>query len=176
MPRSSAQDSRITSGPNKGDVELVKKRLLQAGYNLSQAVFRPGLFENTFQDELPSRISVLHADGDYYESTLLTLQALYDRVSDGGLIILDDFGSFDGARKAFYTFVQSKGLMPLVHKYDAERLYWIKGEEQIAAGAPYGGICYNPHPSQLPTVWERVTQGLDIAETEIQVRSKHKVS
>ena len=37
------------------------------------------------------------------------------------MIIIDDFGSFDGARKAFYKFVSSRSLAPLVHKYDPER-------------------------------------------------------
>ena len=52
------------------------------------------------------------------DGLLTVIVSLTDWSVDGGVILIDDFGSFEGARKAFYTFIIQRGLMPLVHKYD----------------------------------------------------------
>ena len=169
MPRSTAEDTKITAGPNVGDLAVVKAKMRQAGLSIERVRLKVGYFEDTFKTDAPGPIAVLHVDGDYYSSVLLTLRTFYDRVAEGGMILIDDFGSFDGARKAFYVFIRERDLMPLVHKYDPERLYWVKGEEHTAGIDGYDGLCYNPTFSINPTGWERATQPL--AEPVITLRS-----
>jgi O-methyltransferase len=49
---------------------------------------------------LPSRISVLRLDTDWYESTKAELEVLFPRLINGGILIIDDYGHWGGARKA----------------------------------------------------------------------------
>lgn len=74
------------------------------------------LVEGWFQDTLPvyrdriGSIAVLRLDGDWYESTLCCLHNLYDHVSPGGYIIIDDYGSCFGCKRAVHEFLDSKGM------------------------------------------------------------------
>ncbi len=58
--------------------------------------------------QLPERISVLRLDTDWYESTRAELEVLYPRLSPGGVLILDDYGHWGGARKAVDEYFASK--------------------------------------------------------------------
>lgn len=49
---------------------------------------------------LPDRIGILRLDTDWYESTKLELEVLYPRLQVGGVLIIDDYGHWGGARKA----------------------------------------------------------------------------
>lgn len=57
-------------------------------------------------------IAVLRLDGDWYQSTMDTLTNLYDQVSVGGYIIIDDYGAWPGCRKATNEFLMSRGWLP----------------------------------------------------------------
>jgi O-methyltransferase len=50
--------------------------------------------------ELPTSIAVLRLDTDWYESTRMELETLYPRLAAGGILIIDDYGHWGGARKA----------------------------------------------------------------------------
>jgi O-methyltransferase len=62
------------------------------------------LVKGWFQDTLPklsvSRIALLHIDADWYDSVRVVLEHLYDRVSPGGYVVFDDYGYWEGCRKA----------------------------------------------------------------------------
>jgi len=51
-------------------------------------------------ENLPERIAILRLDTDFYESTKAELNILYPRLSSGGVMIIDDYGEWAGARKA----------------------------------------------------------------------------
>jgi O-methyltransferase len=74
------------------------------------------LVEGWFQDTLPlyrdriGQIALLRIDGDWYESTLCCLHNYYDRVSPGGYIIIDDYGSCFGCKKAVHEFLDNQGI------------------------------------------------------------------
>lgn len=50
--------------------------------------------------DLPDRIVVLRLDTDFYDSTRAELEVLWPRVVPGGILIVDDYGSWDGCRRA----------------------------------------------------------------------------
>lgn len=50
--------------------------------------------------DLPDKISVLRLDTDFYDSTLVELEVLWPRLVPGGVLIVDDYGSWDGCRRA----------------------------------------------------------------------------
>ena len=56
--------------------------------------------EETIPATLPEKIAILRLDTDWYESTRHELEHLYPRLVDGGVLIIDDYGYWDGARKA----------------------------------------------------------------------------
>jgi len=68
------------------------------------------------QSNLPSRISILRLDTDWYESTKIELEILYPLLAPGGVLIIDDYGHYAGARKAVDEYFGSK--MPWLHYVD----------------------------------------------------------
>lgn len=85
-----------------------------------------------FQDTLPltkariGKISILRLDGDWYESTKCCLANLYDNVIIGGYIILDDWGHWEGARRAIDEFFALKKISPDLIKIDDTGIYFKK--------------------------------------------------
>jgi O-methyltransferase len=81
-----------------------------------------------FKDTLPGpveHLAMLRLDGDMYESTLQTLEALYDKVSPGGFVLVDDY-ALHGARAATDDFRTKMGIhAPLVH-VDWTGVWWRK--------------------------------------------------
>ena len=75
---------------------------------LDRARFVKGLFAETVPRADVRAIAVLHLDGDWYESVKVCLQHLYDRVSRGGIIQIDDYGHWEGARKAVDEFMANR--------------------------------------------------------------------
>ena len=61
-----------------------------------------GKVENTLtkNENLPKKISILRLDTDWYESTKFGLEVLYPKLSNGGILIIDDYGFWRGAQKA----------------------------------------------------------------------------
>ena len=88
----------------------VKSNLLKNVSNIENIKFIKGKVEETLKIEknLPSKISILRLDTDWYESTKIELETLYNRVSPGGIIIIDDYGHWNGARKAVDEYFKGK--------------------------------------------------------------------
>ncbi|HEY0785714.1 MAG TPA: TylF/MycF family methyltransferase [Acidobacteriaceae bacterium] len=88
------------------------------------------LLEGWFSDTLPAapirQLALLRLDGDMYESTLDALGALYDKVSPGGFIIVDDFGAVAGCQKAILEFRQQRGIEEPLHDIDGYGAFWRK--------------------------------------------------
>jgi len=85
-----------------------------------------------FQDTLPKdahdigNIAILRLDGDWYASTKICLEYLYDKVVSGGFVIIDDYGAYDGCKKATDEFMQSQNIKSYLSHIDMECRYWIK--------------------------------------------------
>lgn len=52
------------------------------------------------EENIPDKISILRLDTDWYESTKIELERLYPKLSTGGVLIIDDYGHYKGAKKA----------------------------------------------------------------------------
>ena len=85
-----------------------------------------------FQDTLPKdsddidAIAILRLDGDWYASTKICLEYLYDKVVPGGFIIIDDYGCYEGCKKAVDSFIEERGLAIFLNYSDPSCRYWIK--------------------------------------------------
>jgi hypothetical protein len=71
-----------------------------SGYPADQFVFVEGMVEETLPATRPEVISLLRLDTDLYRSTYLELVHLYPLISAGGLLLLDDYGGYQGVRVA----------------------------------------------------------------------------
>jgi hypothetical protein len=70
------------------------------GYPAEKVVLCKGKVEDTLPAYAPERIALLRLDTDWYESTRHELEQLYPRLAVGGVLIIDDYGYWAGARKA----------------------------------------------------------------------------
>jgi O-methyltransferase len=85
-----------------------------------------GLFADTLPDAPVEKLALLRLDGDLYSSTMETLDALYDRVSVGGFVIVDDYGALSACREAVEDFRARRGIADRIEKVDYTGVFWRK--------------------------------------------------
>jgi O-methyltransferase len=83
-------------------LEKVVNNFKDLGVFDEDVIFHKGAVEDTLRNEanLPDRIALLRLDTDWYASTKVELEVLYPRLSIGGVLLIDDYGHWEGARKA----------------------------------------------------------------------------
>ena len=82
-------------------LEDVQATMAEAPYPAERIHYYKGKVEETIPgDGIPERISILRLDTDWYASTKHELDHLWDRLVPGGVLLLDDYGWWDGAKRA----------------------------------------------------------------------------
>ena len=81
-------------------LEEVRANLASTGYPPDRVAFVQGKVEETLPAAAPDEIAILRLDTDWYESTRHELEHLFPRLAPGGVLIIDDYGAWEGARKA----------------------------------------------------------------------------
>lgn len=136
LPRSShPEDAGLDMSADKMPILAVTLDEVQENfrrYDLldDRVVFVKGWFKDTLKSIDVDQIALLRLDGDLYESTMDSLEALYDKVSPGGVIIIDDYFDFEPCRKAVDHFRQSRGISDQIHPVDWSCAWWRKGERK----------------------------------------------
>ena len=99
-----------------------------ARYDLldDQVVFLKGWFKDTLPKLGSERFALIRLDGDMYESTMDALTNLYDRLSERGFVIIDDYGGLKNCRQAVHDFLDSRGLKPEIRQVDDTGVWWRK--------------------------------------------------
>lgn len=115
--------TKTTDGSNWCFASLndVKTNFLQFGIQEASLRFIVGDVCSTLGDEtnLPEKIAILRLDTDWYESTRKELECLYPRLVRGGILLIDDYGHWKGARKAVEEYFESSGFpRPFFHYCD----------------------------------------------------------
>jgi O-methyltransferase len=87
--------------------------------------FLEGWFEETMPTAPVERLAVLRLDGDMYGSTMTVLEAMYDRVSPGGFVIIDDF-ALGGCQRAVMDFRAARGIEAPLESIDWTGAFWRK--------------------------------------------------
>ena len=86
-----------------------------------------GWFEKTLPNFRPSRpIAILRLDADWYDSTMQCLDNLYPFITKGGVIIIDDYYTWDGCRKAVYDFLSKNKLADKIFSSEHGVCYIVK--------------------------------------------------
>ncbi len=111
-----------------GTVESVNDLLAnRIGYPLGNLCFHKGWF----QDVVPTAaknigdIAVLRLDGDWYASTKVCMEFLFDKVVQGGFVIIDDYGAYEGCKKAIDESLSSRGISRYLNYVNEETCYLI---------------------------------------------------
>lgn len=94
----------------------VQANMARTGYPADRVRYVKGPVEQTIPAEAPERISLLRLDTDWYESTRHELEHLWPRLVSGGVLIIDDYGHWQGARQATDEYFADQPL--LLHRVD----------------------------------------------------------
>lgn len=98
----------------------VKNNFINAELKLDGSNFVKGNVCETLMksENIPSAISVLRLDTDWYESTKIELEILFPILSKYGVLIIDDYGHWEGARKAVDEYFEKQSYKPLLNVID----------------------------------------------------------
>jgi len=131
LPPPGPLDGPLSEGWEGGchGTEVKVRHAMSAYGSLERLEVRKGWFEDTFPiavDEI-DQIAVLHCDGDWHDSVLLTLETFYPKVAPGGFVVIDDYGCWEGARRATDAFrSQRSDCSPIVTVDRSGGVYWRK--------------------------------------------------
>lgn len=107
-------------------VEQVKDNFNKFNLLDDQVKFIEGWFHETLFSAPVEKLSILRLDGDMYESTLTSLNALYDKVQEGGFIIIDDYGYIKSCKQAVHDFFVTRSINPVLTEIDWTGVFWKK--------------------------------------------------
>ena len=111
LPPTTGVDGDVASGyvgTCVGSEEMVRKALAIVRVPEQRVIIRAGWFQDTFQLALPDTVALLHLDCDWYESVILSLSTFYDRVPDGGIVLLDDLATGRVVERPFTILCSSE--------------------------------------------------------------------
>ena len=110
------EDLLVSSGITSHSKEQVLNNLGNWGLGKYNIELVEGWVQNSIPlvDDRIDKISILRLDMDVYHPTLYCLKIWWDKISDGGIVIIDDW-ALDGVRTACYEFFEEKGITPEIH-------------------------------------------------------------
>lgn len=100
------------------DIEDAKRAMELAGVPYECV---KGWFDDTVPKNSVGTIALLRLDGDWYDSTMVCLKHFYPKVATGGLILIDDYPTWDGCSRAVHDYLSS-----------------IQSKSRISRGAKHG--------------------------------------
>ena len=135
LPEASINDSQSALG-RKNKFRGSESHAVSTWQNFGtwNIIVRKGLFsEQLHSRTTPSRLGVLHCDGDLYASINDVLVALYPKVLESGAIIIDDWfgghtGTWETARKAVYDFIIESEIAPMISTPLGMSAFWFKSK------------------------------------------------
>lgn len=107
-------------------LEDVKANFERYGLLDEQVRFLKGWFKDTLPDAPIKNLAVARLDGDMYESTLDALTPLYPKLSQGGYLIVDDYGAVPACRRAVEDYRQKHGITEPIQDIDGLGVFWQK--------------------------------------------------
>jgi len=94
--------------------EIVRDTVISTGYPEQRLHFVAGRVEDTLPAKAPAQLAVLRLDTDWYVSTRHELLHLYPSLVSGGVLVVDDYGHWEGARRAVDEFLAAQPRAPLL--------------------------------------------------------------
>jgi hypothetical protein len=108
-------------------LEDVKKNLASTQYPTNRIKYIQGPVEATLPNQAPTEpIALLRLDTDWYESTRHELENLYPRLVSGGILVIDDYGYWEGSKRATDEFFKNKKIRAYFHRVDQSQRIFVK--------------------------------------------------
>lgn len=117
------EDTKILA---KAALDIVKQNMSRTAYPEQLIHYVKGKVEDTIPNTISEQIALLRLDTDWYESTKHELQHLYPRLISGGILIIDDYGHWQGSRKAVDEYFMQLNFFPYLHRLDYTGRLFIK--------------------------------------------------
>ena len=99
-------------------LEVVRENMQSTGYPESKVTYVRGPVEDTIPKTIPERIALMRLDTDWYSSTRHELEHLFPRLVPGGIIVIDDYGHWRGARQAVDEYFTASDVKVLLNRID----------------------------------------------------------
>jgi O-methyltransferase len=123
------EDLLVTTNITAHSLQQVMTNLMNWGLDKYDVNLIQGWVQNsipTVIDQI-NKIAILRLDMDVYHPTIFTLEALWDKISVGGIVIIDDW-ALSGVRVACEEFFEAKGINPEIHTVEnSTPTYFFKG-------------------------------------------------
>jgi O-methyltransferase len=105
--------------------QLLEKTI---GYPVELIHYHVGWFQETLPaiHETICPIAILRLDGDWYASTKICLAYLFKNVVRGGIVIIDDYGTYEGCRRAVDEFMNTENVQAYLGSIDSDCRYFVK--------------------------------------------------
>lgn len=113
----------ITNRWCKGEQAKVREVFHTIGWDETRLRIVEGWFSMTLAGAQVGALTLLHIDADFYESTMLPLQHFYPLLVPGGLLVVDDYGHWPGARAACDEYLGGQTSHELCPR-DPTRWWW----------------------------------------------------
>lgn len=107
-------------------IEAVRRNMESTAYPKDNLIFVKGKVEDTIPRVVPNKIALLRLDTDWYESTKHELQHLYPILSHNGILIIDDYGYWHGARGAVDEYFNNNSVNLFLNRIDTTVRICIK--------------------------------------------------
>lgn len=101
-----------------GTIENVRRNMIATGYPEKRIHLIKGKVEDTIPQNAPGKIALLRLDTDWYESTKHEMEHLYPRLATNGVLIIDDYGHWVGAKQAVDEYFAALPVKPLLSRLD----------------------------------------------------------
>ncbi|MEU7754859.1 TylF/MycF/NovP-related O-methyltransferase [Micromonospora sp. NPDC049101] len=132
LPKPSEHDTFLTEGALKVDLTDLKATFEK--WELPLPNVHAGWFDETLPTQLPDRVCFAYLDGDYYESIQVSLEHIYPRLSDGGILIVDDYCDSGRNPQAFDRFSGPKRACDEFFADKPEKVSVLVGSGDLAFG------------------------------------------
>ena len=113
-----AEDRETSVNWAVAGLDLVRANVGSVGYPSDRIQYVKGLVEEAIPRNAPERIALLRLDTDWYESTRHEMIHLYPRLAPGGVLIVDDYGHWGGARKAVDEYLEERDIALFLSRID----------------------------------------------------------
>ena len=117
-------------------VDEVREAMYSTGYPPERIHLVEGRVEDTLPAQAPEQLAIVRLDTDWYQSTRHELVHLYPRLPDGGVLIVDDYGHYEGARRAVEEYFEEIGERPLLARVDYTARVAVRRLDRHGAAAP----------------------------------------
>jgi len=137
MPEPDVRDTKIRTGASGNmlwkskqedggwcniSIDEVKKNVFTTPFPKGNFIFVRGKVEDTIPKNIPKDVALLRLDTDWFSSTYHEFKHLFPLVNVGGVIMIDDYGSWSGSKDATDIYFAENNISMYLHRVDTGRV------------------------------------------------------